>query len=127
MFSYSGDPENSTLDRYRFLVGDTDSTCPIMQDQEIMYIVNTYTDNENMLLYQLFSRIAILFARDIKRSLGPQSEDPAKRTDFFKEQAEFYRKKASASGLSIPNYQHPKVFHRGMHNNPPYTGGAEDV
>jgi len=36
---YSGDPATSTKDEVRFLVGDTDMTAPLIQDEEIDYLV----------------------------------------------------------------------------------------
>lgn len=119
-FSYSGNPESSALDEARFLIGDTDANEPIMQDEEIQYIINTYPVDSNTFRYQLFSRVATLFARDIKRSLGPQSEDPTSRLNYYKEQADYYKKLMSVSGLSIPHYAYPKAFRKGMLSNPPW-------
>lgn len=117
-WSYSGDPSKSLVDKCRFMIGDTDEEQPIMQDEEIQFIVDTYPE-ENMMLYQLFSRAATLFARDIKRSLGPESEDPTERLKFFKEQMEHYKALSTCSGLSVPLYSAPKVFRKGMNSNPP--------
>jgi hypothetical protein len=119
-FTYSGNPADSKLDEYRFLLGDTNQAAPIMQDEEIEYIIDTYGNDTNQVLYQLFSRAATIFARDIKRSLGPQSEDPTERLKYFKEQAKSYKVKITSAGLSLPKYAHPKVFSRGMQNNPPW-------
>lgn len=126
-WNYSGNPASSILDKYRFIVGDTIQEQPIMQDEEIQFIIETYKSNENAILYNLFLRVAILFARDIKRTLGPQSEDPTERAKFFSQQISYYRKKCASAGLSIPVYAHAKVFHIGMHSNPPTDGGAYDV
>lgn len=117
-WSYSGDPSKSEIDAYRFAIQDTDTSCQIMQNEEIQYILDTYA-NKNERMYQLFSRMAILFARDIKKSLGPQMEDPTERIKFFKEQAEAYRKLRSTSGFSVPKYASPKIFYKDMQNNPP--------
>jgi hypothetical protein len=38
-FTYGGDPANSPLEEVRFLVGDTDSTRPLLQDAEIEYVI----------------------------------------------------------------------------------------
>ena len=120
-FSYSGDPSTSTLDECRFLIGDTNESSPIMQDEEIQYIIAEEGTNTDKLRYVLFKQAATIFARDIKRSLGPQSEDPTSRLNFYKEQMESYKAKLStASGLSIPKYAYPKVFRKGMQNNPPW-------
>lgn len=117
-FSYSGDPSASALDEARFLLGDTNSSEPIMQDEEILYIIDNYPEGSNVLKYQLFSRAATLFARDIRRSLGPQTEDPTSRLDYFKEQAEYYKKLIAIGGVSIPKLAYPKTFRKGMMSNP---------
>lgn len=119
-WSYSGDPSRSKIDECRFLLGDTIEEEPIMQDEEIQYIIDMCNGDENQVRYQLFSRAATLFARDIKRKLGPQTEDPTDRLNYFKEKAKEYKAKLTYSGLSIPTYAHPKVFRKGMHSNPPW-------
>ena len=119
-WNYSGNPKESKKDEYRFLLGDTDASAPIMQDEEIQYIIDTYGSNEDQAKHELFSRAATIFSRDIKRSLGPQSEDPTSRLKYFQEQASSYKAKLASAGLSVPKYAHPKVFRRGMQNNPPW-------
>lgn len=126
-FTYSGDPSQSELDAARFLIGDTAASAPIMQDEEIKYIMDTYGSGKltNSACYQLFNRAATLFARDIKRSLGPQMEDPTSRLDFFKEQARYYRHLVAAGGVSVAACAYPKIFRKGMMSNPrwPAPGG----
>ena len=129
-FNYSGDPSNSEIDAARFLIGDTNKDMPIMQDEEIKYIIDTYGGfDTNTTKYQLFNRAATLFARDIKRSLGPQSEDPTDRLKFFKEQADYYRNLVAFGGVSATKYAYPKIFRKGMISNPPYPppGGGSYV
>lgn len=121
-WTYSGNPSASELDKCRFIIGDTNEKYPIMQDEEIQYLISNYGDNENRLRYELFLHASTIFSRDIKRSLGPQSEDPTSRLNFFKEQLDIYKAKLYNAGLSLPRYAHPKVFHRGMQNNPPWCG-----
>ena len=126
-FTYSGDPSASKLDEARFLIGDTDKASPIMQDEEINYIIITYSNEDanmlsNVVRYQLFNRAATLLARDIKRSLGPQSEDPTTRLNFYKEQAEYYKNLVAIGGVSSfgTSCAYPKIFRKGMFSNPPY-------
>ena len=123
-WNYSGNPSDSELDKCRFLLGDTNEKAPIMQDEEIQFIITESNGNENLLRYTLFKQAATIFSRDIKRSLGPQSEDPTERLRYFKEQAESYKAKIANAGLSIPKYAHPKVFSKGMQNNPPWRNGG---
>lgn len=119
-FSYSGDPSTSPLMEARFLIGDTNPDEPIMQDEEVQFLIDTYGTSPNVLRYQLFSRAATLFSRDIKRSLGPQSEDPTKRLAFFSSQAEYYKTLVTTGGVSAPHNAYPKVFRKGMLSNPPW-------
>lgn len=128
-FSYSGDPAGSQLDECRFLLGDTDESRPILQDEEIDYIIATYGSNINTLRYNLFMQASTVFARDIKRSLGPQSEDPTSRLDFFKAQMDYYKAQLVTGGLPTINYAYPKTFRKGMHSNPPWpvSGGGKYV
>ena len=119
-FTYSGNPAESKLDECRFLLGDTDKSNPIMQDEEIDFIIKESGSDDTLLKYNLFKHAATVFARAVKRSLGPQSEDPTDRLKFFEAQASDYKRKLSAKGISIPVYSYPKVFRKGMHNNPPW-------
>lgn len=41
-WTYSGDPSNSSKDAVRFMIGDTDSTDPLLQDEEITYLVTIH-------------------------------------------------------------------------------------
>ena len=123
-FNYSGNPANSKLDECRFLLSDTDKNNYIMQDEEINYIIAQSGTNTNLLRYTLFTQAATIYAKTIKRSLGPQSEDPTSRLSFFNQQADIYKSKLSVGGVSIPKYAHPKVFYKGIHNNPPTGRGC---
>jgi hypothetical protein len=128
-WTYSGNPKASVLDECRFLISDTNESAPIMQDEEIQFIIDEANGNVNLLRYNLFRQAATIFARDIKRSLGPQSEDPTTRLNFYNAQMAEYKAKLQASGLSIPNYAYPKIFRKGMQSNPPWRSkpGAKYV
>lgn len=118
-WTYSGNPATSARDSLRFLIGDTNINEPIMQDEELDYLITEYGANDNALKYEVFNRTATIFARDIKRSLGPQSEDPTERLKYFRDQAAWYKARTSKAGISLPKYAYPKVFRKGMQNNPP--------
>jgi hypothetical protein len=44
VFSYSGDPSASDLDKVRFLIRDTDEATPKIQDEEILWAVSEMGD-----------------------------------------------------------------------------------
>ena len=117
-FTYSGNPNSSTKDRLRFLVGDIDNTDYFLQDEEIGYVINTY-DNEAKQLAVLYRQMASHFgAKCIKRTLGPQQEDPTARLTYFKEMAAKYEKDCAYLGIPpVPDYDYDKVFAKGMMSN----------
>lgn len=47
-FSYSGDPATSQTDEVRYMVGDTDSDFPLLQDEEILFVLKKF----NFSIYQ---------------------------------------------------------------------------
>jgi hypothetical protein len=50
-FSYSGDPATSIRDEVRFLVQDTDETCPLLTDAECDYIIDKWMTLYDSALY----------------------------------------------------------------------------
>lgn len=119
-FTYSGNPKENTRDECRFILGDTDINNPILQDEEIDYIISQSGSDAALLRYKLFTQAATIFARAIKKSLGPQSEDPTDRLRYFQQQAAEYKTKITSRGISLPRFNYPKVFRKGMHSNPPW-------
>lgn len=120
-WSYSGVPGSSDLDEARFTLGDTDPNDPVFSDEEIDYMVSQYPSKPAR-YYYMFIQASIQYAKQIKRTLGPQSEDPTSRTDFFSKMAQRYKEemmRSQTSGLSVPQYQYPKIFFKGMQSNPP--------
>lgn len=126
-FTYSGNPSSSPLDKYRFILGDTNPEEPILTDAEINYIVDEANGNENQILYKLFSRAAVLFARDIKRSLGPQHEDPTNRAKFFQAKADEYKALLASKGMGQSKNAYPKIFRKGMHSHPRWPKGDDYI
>ena len=97
-WTYSGDPSSSDLDKYRFLIGDTDANEPILQDGEITFVVNSY-ENHNERLYILYDAAADYFARQIERKVGPIEEKPTERLRYFRTKANYYRRIVNGIGL----------------------------
>lgn len=117
-FSYSGDPSNSEIDAVRFKLGDTSPVQPLLQDEEIQYLVDT-TKSEAELFAKVFRTAATAFGiRAIKRTLGPQSEDPTQRLKYFNDLADKYEKALQYSGVPpLPDYSYEKVFDKHMMAN----------
>lgn len=114
-WTYTGDPSSSAKDKYRFLIGDTDETKPILQDGEIEFVIQEY-QNHHTRLYHLFTAAALFFARMIRRKVGPIEEYPLERRRYYESQAKYYKMYVSSAGLSLPKSA-PIIFTKGMHDN----------
>lgn len=120
-WNYSGDPSKGDIDKYRFLISDTNVNDPVLQDEEIQYLLNNYTDND-LRLYHLFDSAANIYAsKAIKKKLGPMAEDSSDRLKYFTEKASFYRIRVRSMGLSLPaTADVDPIFTKGMHDNVRY-------
>lgn len=73
------DPPPPTLDYWRFKIGDTIESDPILSDDEIMAIAELENNDESIVLYQLLEGAINAYSSKTgkmwtRRSLGPQSE-----------------------------------------------------
>ena len=72
-WSYSGDPSSNDKDAVRYLVGDTDKDNPLIEDEEIEYVLSIES-NVIRAGAMVAENIAGLFARKADRSIGDYSE-----------------------------------------------------
>lgn len=81
-FSYSGDPSTSDKDHVRFILQDTNSTFPLLQDEEINFLITQEGD-----VFQAAAigaeRIAAFFARRTDIKIGDYSESAAKYFEHY--------------------------------------------
>jgi len=117
-FTYSGDPSNNLLDRIRLEIGDTDSSDPLLQDEEIQYVIN-----EEKGFFNIAARcceiISRNFAREADKTLGPLSIQASQKSQAYKELAAQLRKKASKNE-SVPPTEFSAcspIFYKGMMQN----------
>lgn len=117
-FSYSGNPTSSRLDAIRFTIQDTNAQKPIMQNEEIQYIIDTYTTDKKQLAVAYRQCATYLALQPIKRGLGPQTEDNSDRLKYYTTQAELFEKQTINSGVPpTPEYSAPVIFEKGMMAN----------
>lgn len=114
-WTYSGNPSTSPLDALRFMLKDTIEEDPLLQDEEIQFILDNYKGQNAQLAVGYRQCAATLSRKPIKRSLGPQSEDNSKRLQFYQDMADKYEDMLVFSGRPRdPEYQHDVVFEKGM-------------
>ena len=116
-WSYSGDPSTSELDEYRFYIGDVDEEDPLLQDGEIQFILSQY-QTKNTRMYKLLEAVCNKLSKEIKRSLGPQAEDPTSKLNYYMKQKEKYEALSSMPIVWLDTGVLSKpTFQKGMHDN----------
>ena len=114
-FTYNGDPSQSDIDFLRFMIGDTNSNAPMLQDEEYRFIIGNKTNNNERIAMAFRQAANYLGARVTKRTLGPQSEDSTKRLEYFISMAAKYEKAAKYSTAPpVPDYASEKIFDKNM-------------
>lgn len=93
-WTYSGNPTSSTTDEIRFLIGDTDASDPLLQDEEIQYLYNTWFTKYGTVFYVASiacETIAASYAREASHSADGVSVQLGEIQQKFTAQAETLR------------------------------------
>lgn len=110
-WTYSGNPSTSTTDEVRFLVGDTVEDDPLLQDEELAYLVTEYGGDTLRAAAAACDQLANRFARDVTKSGDGLSISSGERHRQFAERAAALRK------------QKAEKFSRGT----PFAGGISKI
>lgn len=79
-WSYTNNPSTRTIDEVRFLLGDTDADDPQLQDEEITYLLTTYSTarlaalNGARALLAKYARLVDKAVGDLRLSLSQRHE-----------------------------------------------------
>lgn len=110
-FSYSGMPGSNTVDAVRFLVEDTDSTNPLLQDEEIEWLLAENTGYYSA-AKEAATRLAMKFLRMAQsKRLGDLSVTYANRAQWYMQLVKELNNRALRSDL-VPT---------------PYCGGISEA
>ncbi len=130
-FSYSGNPSSSDRDQVRFLIADTNSAAPILQDEEIDYLLATETSVARAALAAA-EEVLSRFARQVDKTVGPTQISASQRHAQYKDTVARLRKNLRkgampyAGGISVSDKQSGEAdpdrvqpaFSRNLHSYP---------
>ena len=118
-FTYGGDPAASDIDYLRFMLGDTSEEDVLLQDAEYQFIINSNPDSPTRQLAAAYRAAATHYsAKNVKRSLGPQTEDPRERAKYYADLADKYEKMSAFTATPpLPDYDADKIFYKSMMAN----------
>jgi hypothetical protein len=135
-FNYSGNPAASDRDAMRFHLGDTNPSAPLLQDEEIDYLLDLHLGEMDLLWVASLAAedIAGRFAREVSVSGDGASIDLASLQTKFEQLASSLRQRSRDVGMGIGGNEawgggvdlyeahdpsvKPFVFSVGIHDNP---------
>lgn len=129
-WTYSGDPSQSPKDAVRFIIGDTIESDPILQDEEINYILSQNANIDDA-AYNACVGIVAKFSRLINQSVGEVKLEYSQRVKHYQQLADKLEQSANivaipyAGGISTADKQEMQsdnsivqpAFRKGMMDN----------
>ena len=118
-WTYGGNPQNSDLDRLRFLCGDTQQADPLITDEELNFLLGRAGSPEAA-APEAAQAIMLKLSREVDYTLGPEQVKASQRLTNYQKvwnalQASRVRKYAAPSWQ--PPTGSPGIFDVGMHDN----------
>jgi hypothetical protein len=115
-WNYSGNPASSQTDRVRFYIGDTDPTDPILQDEEITFLLSE--EGSPLKAAQGACRAIIAkYAREVDYTIGPERVAASELVAHYQGVLKTLIEKSKASGApSYGSSRSESTFDVGMHD-----------
>lgn len=107
-WTYSGDPTKSAKDAVRYLIGDTDSSDPLVKDPEILFAIGQRSSNYGAAAF-ICSSLAAKFSRQADTGDRDMRTNLSQRAASFRAMAKDYETKAASkfSATSIAGLLRP--------------------
>lgn len=112
------------LYQVRFAIGDTEADIPLLQDEEILQVLGSRSNNIDLAAIDCCEAIAFKFAKKPDFRLGPETVNYSEVSKRYEALATKLKKKLV--GISAPIYTEPHgaIFDIDMMN---YASGAHSV
>lgn len=129
-WTYTGDPCGSQLDAIRFAIGDTDSTDPLLTDEELNYLLKQSGGATQAAALSACRRLLAKFARCVDTRTGDIDVKYSQRIEHIKTQMEMIRQESVptpyAGGIRVSDIENVQddedrqgpQFAIGMFDNP---------
>lgn len=105
MWTYDGDPDGNRTDEVRFMVGDTDPADPLVQDEEIDYVLTLHVPAVGKPAWLAAAwtcdAIAGKFARRMQQSIGSLSRSAQQQYEHYRDLAAHYRMLHATNGKGV--------------------------
>jgi|SRR5690606_24112387 len=109
VWSYSGNPSTSEKDEVRFLLGDTSQDDPLLQDEEIEYLLDQHDGSALTAAVEGCERIIAKLSREADMSSGATSISASQRRKHYADLLTQLRRRAGRiSNLKISQSVPPR-------------------
>lgn len=112
-WTYSGDPATNDKDKVRFLIGDTDQTDQLLQDEEITYLLSE-TPNVLLVASRAAKAIAAKFSRQADKAVGDLRISLSQKAQAYMALAADLEKRAESVSAPAFEDQGDFLFTKGM-------------
>lgn len=117
MWSYSGDPLNSTLDQVRFTIGDTDTEYPLLQDEEIEFLLSECSNNVLKASIRCCEAILAKWAKEVTYKTETESVNLSDRMQSMQALLQALELRERKSRTSFPTIKKAQpIFTIGMND-----------
>lgn len=119
-WSYSGNPNSSDIDRIRFLSGDTDSNAPLLQDEEIEFLLSIQV-SPTKAARAAVDAILVKLAQEVDYTIGPEKVSASQRFEQYRMVAKNLANLGDTI-VAMPSWRDPMqeskpIFDIGMHDS----------
>lgn len=121
-WTYTANPMNVPVDHIRLLIGDTDQQDPLLQDEEIAFMLEQHS-NPKKAAAECCILLYARYARQVNYSIGPESVQAGERAKAFKALAKTLTDSISSGAFPTSGSSTTGIFDIGMHDNPPHRRG----
>ena len=97
-WNYSHNPKNSAKDEVRFLIGDTNSKDPLLQDEEINYLLERYNNYPMNASIEACEMVVSKFSRQADESVGGVSKSFSQKATAYLKLRDMLRTRMAING-----------------------------
>lgn len=111
-WTYSGDPKDSPRDELRFTIGDTDEREPLLQDEELSFLLDANGGNVRRAAVAACRAGIAKLAREADFSSGATSLSASQRREGLEKLLTELRRQAGTRPMFRFGYSEPARFRR---------------
>lgn len=111
-WSYSGNPGTSPRDEVRFLLGDTSEADPLLQDEELDYLLNEHEGSAIRAAVAACEAVIAKLSREADFSSGATSLSASQRCEGYRKLLGQLKRKASRMPRILASQTVPPRFQR---------------